>query len=74
MYPVPDVTHRLATKEGGHMNSEKPKTEKPPQRKLKLPDGSLMSPKKKSHKAKRRKQVSIGFASIRKSDNSDDFI
>jgi hypothetical protein len=58
------------------MTSEKPKTEKPTRRKLKSPNNRLRSPKKRSHKAKGkgRESISIGFATIHKSDNSDDFL
>jgi hypothetical protein len=57
------------------MISEKPKADKPVRRKLKSPNNRLRSPKKRSHKAKGkgRERVSIGFATIHKSDNADEF-
>jgi hypothetical protein len=58
------------------MASEARKIRKPGRRKLKSLSNGLRLPKKRSNKSKGkgRDQVSIGFATIHKNDNADDFV
>jgi hypothetical protein len=58
------------------MTSQKPKTEELARRNQKSPSSRLKSPKKQFRKAKSegREKVSIGFATIHKDDNSDEFL